>query len=638
MQKIYRLAIALVLFVALSPVTSSSQTLPERTDRLAYLAKVWGYVKYFHPGAAGCESNMDTVLLESIRMLDTASSYATFEGALLALFEKAGPVVVATKPAVDTSTLFKSHLDLEWQKSAALPASIRSKLDSVRINFRPHANCYFLRGSSETSYLIDENSYPTPVASTQPHALLLLFRAWNIHNYFSPYKQLLTPSWDSALVRLIPYFSSVSSTLDLHLAFARYQSMQADAHSVTGSNLLSNHFGSKYLPALLKLVEGKTVVTKVFEGVEDLRVGDVILKIDGTPVQTIRDSLRPYVQGGAKEIVDRNTSTYLLRGTNTNCTLELENTDGIRTITLSRSSNSAEVADSASHPRGDGEVWKLLPGNVGYVNVGKLTVNEVGNMFSDLSETAAIVFEMRNYPGEFVIYDVADQLLPSSRQFCNFYFPDPEYPGTFENTKLYCGPSPSNPDYYKGEVRILQNERTQSQAEFTIMAWQTHPKAKIIGSQTAGADGNVTTFQYPTALSLTYTGCGVLYPDMRQTQIVGIEEDVTVTQTINGIRAGRDELLEAALASIPQGSVELKADTDFRASLDLNGRLSLLNCDVEQATLKLYDVAGREVHSQPCSSRTIDISHLMEGSYLLELISPSQILRTRILKGFTAGM
>jgi C-terminal processing protease CtpA/Prc len=43
------------------------------------------------------------------------------------------------------------------------------------------------------------------------------------------------------------------------------------------------------------------------------------------------------------------------------------------------------------------------------------------------------------------------------------------------------------------------------------------------------------------------SGIGVFYPDHRPTQRVGIVPDLVVRPTIAGIRAGRDEVLEAAI-------------------------------------------------------------------------------------------
>jgi len=43
------------------------------------------------------------------------------------------------------------------------------------------------------------------------------------------------------------------------------------------------------------------------------------------------------------------------------------------------------------------------------------------------------------------------------------------------------------------------------------------------------------------------SGIGVFYPDKKPTQRIGIIPDVEVKPTIEGIRAGRDEVLEAAV-------------------------------------------------------------------------------------------
>jgi C-terminal processing protease CtpA/Prc len=97
---------------------------------------------------------------------------------------------------------------------------------------------------------------------------------------------------------------------------------------------------------------------------------------------------------------------------------------------------------------------------------------------------------------------------------------------------------------------ILVDEVTQSSAEYTTMAFRSSPNAFVIGSTTAGADGNVSPIPLPGGLRTMISGIGVFYPDKRPTQRVGIVPDLEVKPTIAGIRAGRDELLEAALRRI----------------------------------------------------------------------------------------
>jgi C-terminal processing protease CtpA/Prc len=95
---------------------------------------------------------------------------------------------------------------------------------------------------------------------------------------------------------------------------------------------------------------------------------------------------------------------------------------------------------------------------------------------------------------------------------------------------------------------ILIDEATQSQAEFTAMAFRTAPRAIVVGSTTAGADGNVVPVPLPGGIDTRITHAGVFYPDRTPTQRVGIVPDLVVRPTIRGIREGRDEVLEAGVS------------------------------------------------------------------------------------------
>jgi C-terminal processing protease CtpA/Prc len=87
------------------------------------------------------------------------------------------------------------------------------------------------------------------------------------------------------------------------------------------------------------------------------------------------------------------------------------------------------------------------------------------------------------------------------------------------------------------------------------MALRTAPGAIVVGSTTAGADGNVSQFALPGGLSSMISGIGVFYPDKKPTQRVGILPDVEIRPTIAGIRDGRDEVLEEAVRRIAGSQV-----------------------------------------------------------------------------------
>ena len=117
---------------------------------------------------------------------------------------------------------------------------------------------------------------------------------------------------------------------------------------------------------------------------------------------------------------------------------------------------------------------------------------------------------------------------------------------------------PASPRY-EGAVVILVDETSQSQAEYTAMALRAAPGAIVVGSTTAGADGNVSAIPLPGGLRGMISGIGVYYPDKTPTQRIGIVPDLTVHPTVDGIRAGRDEVLEAAAVHRvrPAGGVRL---------------------------------------------------------------------------------
>jgi C-terminal processing protease CtpA/Prc len=109
--------------------------------------------------------------------------------------------------------------------------------------------------------------------------------------------------------------------------------------------------------------------------------------------------------------------------------------------------------------------------------------------------------------------------------------------------------TPAKP-HFAGKIVILVDETSQSQSEYTSLAFRSVPGAIVVGSTTAGADGDISEIRLPGGLSTVFSGIGVFYPDKRPTQRVGIVPDVVVIPTLAGIRAGRDAVLEKALRLI----------------------------------------------------------------------------------------
>lgn len=86
-----------------------------------------------------------------------------------------------------------------------------------------------------------------------------------------------------------------------------------------------------------------------------------------------------------------------------------------------------------------------------------------------------------------------------------------------------------------------------SQAEHTGLFFEAANGTVFIGTPTAGANGDITNVVVPGGATMYFSGHDVRHADGRQLQRVGLQPTVRVEPTIAGIRAGRDEVLDAAL-------------------------------------------------------------------------------------------
>jgi C-terminal processing protease CtpA/Prc len=213
--------------------------------------------------------------------------------------------------------------------------------------------------------------------------------------------------------------------------------------------------------------------------------------------------------------------------------------------------NTLDFSASYTHDL-PGNTFQMLTNDVAYLKLSSVQAAKSASYIQSAVGTKGLIIDIRNYPSEFVVFSLGSLLVSDPTNFVRFTNGDVTNPGAF-HWGATLGLTPQQP-HYAGKVVILVDEETQSQAEYTTMAFRTAPGAIVIGSTTAGADGNVSAVPLPGGFSSYISGLGVFYPDNRPTQRVGIIPDVVVTPTIEAIRAGRDELIEEAMRQIAGAS------------------------------------------------------------------------------------
>lgn len=644
----------LFLLAALLVYNSSfGQELTYQT-RLYYTAKIWGFAKYYHSEVSTCKVDWDSVALAVLPDVKNAASFDDFNDVMLRMLKAAGPMAIATGTFNDVlPPELKRNRDFSWLGDSPLRSDVRGLLDTIKINFRQHDICWVKENtnSSFNSYLVfpyEQLSISTNTAFPDEwQRLLILFKQWNIIRYFNPYNYVLDTPVDTILYTSVRDFSEAPDAEHLFESVLKLTSQLDDAH-VDGTTYSSNfgfpYRGFNFPRLLLKYMEGHYVVVK--SEVPDLYPGNAILSIDGLSITQWEDSLRPYISAGSLPVFRRLMETYLLGGEyNSTMSISYLDYDGnTQNTNAYRTGNPGDgwyptfwyAADSL------GEMyWNTFTCNTGYVNMGNLKTAQIPSMYSALADKPVIVFDIRNYPNQ-TGPSLAEYMYAGSKTAARILLPDLTYPGTFYVEPQVFG-SNGNPKPYKGKIILLVNEQTQSQAEYTSMLLQAIPGTITVGSQTAGADGNITSFKLTNDLNTGFTSLGVYYPDNSPTQRVGIKIDIPVTPTRKGIAAGRDEVLDKALEIACKISGMAEQHHDIAMQLYPNPVNSILSLNAQwhhaaTAEITVQDMLGRTFITQEANitnnslKEKLDVKSLPSGTYIITIKGRDGMMNVKFIK------
>jgi hypothetical protein len=291
-------------------------------------------------------------------------------------------------------------------------------------------------------------------------------------------------------------------------------------------------------------------------------MGDVVVTVDGEPIDQRIARLTPFLAVSTPQSLRFRLESTLLSGRDaTPARLVVRGTGGVeRTLVVPRSPAFAQRLQKHR----TGSIIRVLPGNIGYVDLDRLPIAMVDSAFRVLANTKAIVFDDRGYPLG-TVWSIAPRLSthPEPTVAAKFRRLIVSSPDT-ARTRVYEFDQPIAPartvPKYTGRTVMLVDERAISHAEHTGLFLEAANGTTFIGSSTMGANGDVTIFALPGSLTISFTGHDVRHADGRQLQRVGLQPQVTVMPTIAGIRAGRDEVLEAASRYLG-GTGEIPADT-----------------------------------------------------------------------------
>lgn len=541
----------ILLLILLSQTVFSQPKLSE-VRKLTATCKVWGYLKYYHPKVANGEFNWDKQLFEVLPKIEHANTKEEFSLILENWIDSLGEVreiVPIIQP--DELEYFDKNFDLSWiGKNKLFSKKLSKKLKFIEENRFQGDQHYIAPFDAENIFVKNEN-YSGLQFNDRNSRILALFMYWNLMEYFFPYKYVMDQKWDFTLEEMLPIFIEAKNEDDFYTAMQKLTVKLNDYHAIFYKYPKKR---INFFPAKCKIIDAKIIITEILADslakADDIKIGDIITKVNDKTIKEIILESRDLINGSNEAAYLNNVAKSALSGYSDNVKLEFL-IDGKN---ITRTINWYNYHDSHRNEYRKGvkeEKFKILENNIGYVDMGDLKVQNVPGMIEKLKLTKAIVFDMRNYP-DGTYEEISNFLNAKEKEFAIYTKPDLSYPGRFKWSEPHTTGS-DNKTNFKGKIVMLLNEDSISQSEWTAMCFQTASNTTIIGSQTAGADGNVSNVDFIRAFHTQFTGIGVYYPDKRETQRIGIIPDIEVKPTIKGIQEGRDEILERAILFIESG-------------------------------------------------------------------------------------
>jgi C-terminal processing protease CtpA/Prc len=364
---------------------------------------------------------------------------------------------------------------------------------------------------------------------------------------------LIEASWQDVLVEFLPRVVRETSVDEYRLLMQELSVRVEDTHANVGAAMaLRPPQGSAELPVTVRFVAGRAVVTGYKDAelgqASGLRVGDVIERLDGRPVEELLEEWRPYYSASNEAARLRDMGHTLTRGTEGPVEVSGSRAEGDFELTATRVPRAVLNPTAGRWHDLPGETFQMLSEDVAYVKLSSVVAADAASYIERAAGADVLVVDIRNYPGEFVPFALGGHLVEQPTPFASFTVADPANPGAFR----WVPPvviQPLTPTF-RGRVVVLVDEVSLSQAEYTAMALRSAPRAIVAGSTTAGADGNVSPIPLPGGINSMISGIGVFYPDRTPTQQIGIVPDLEIRPTVEGIRAGRDEVLEEAVSAV----------------------------------------------------------------------------------------
>jgi len=379
--------------------------------------------------------------------------------------------------------------------------------------------------------------------------------AWNAVQHFFPYFDVVRVDWPGALRGVLARAMRDRTVEDFAATLHLLMELVRDGHArIVPPASKSKTWARPRLA--FEWVQGRIVIAWAPKN-SPAKCGDIVLRIDGELALHRLKRAERMISGSPqwkrfKAIAgwaDVELEAWGTRGSRMR--LQLKRGGRVLKVYVSRTSN-----QTTPEPRKHKAVEEVAQ-DVWYVDLTRAKWKRIKRALPVLSRAHGVVFDLRGYPSEWnVTWNIVRYLLRVKRtsqtwiKYPRRIYPDRErIVGYWEGGWRIRLGRPR----LRGRIVLLTNAGAASQPECIVGYFERHRLGTIIGEPTAGANGEPAGIRLPGGFDVHWTGARVVKHDGSRFHGIGFQPDIPASRTLRGIREGRDEFVERALIEIEKG-------------------------------------------------------------------------------------
>jgi hypothetical protein len=366
--------------------------------------------------------------------------------------------------------------------------------------------------------------------------------AWGALSIFYPYFKDQRTDWQAALSPALAEVAAGRSAVDTRVALCHLDSHLNDNH---GKVTHPGHPITGIVPISFRKFGDKIVVVGgVPEYLQTIQLGSELLAINGTPALEAYAQTALQVSAATEGLRDYLTPARMTMGNPGDLwKLRIRHPDGRENDHLLPlvDDNSYVHANREPRPANGAE---LSPG-IYYVDLDALSSEAWAHLAPALARAQVIILDFRGYVTS-ATYEVISHITDQELKSPIWQIPlIPRIDG-IEYSISRWSVFPQAPRF-KAKVVALVDGRAMSWVETILQIFREYKLGVLVGETSAGANGNAGYIDLPGGFNLRFTGLRASSSDGSTVHGHGLAPDHVVHPTLEGVRAGRDEILEAGV-------------------------------------------------------------------------------------------